>query len=470
MPDKNKDKEPRLYADISFQVERAKQGGAATLVGSGAVESVVAALDNASNPRTISAQNLGHNRTSTVLGTGTVEAVVAGLDSTATRTPLANASERPPAKPDNRGSPNARSGTNAVSATRDPAIRTPSEGMSELVVIVDSDPFAAASLMGPQPGPSKSSGPPPPYHSSRPPPSSRSDGAYCLVCDPSGNLAPSTGSSRPPLSSAPNAVGTPAERNHWSLVPSPVIDVEALTAPEHLQPTPLIGIREGAASEASVHTETAPLPQSDQAAVPHEREHHRVGGRDFPAFDPSRAYPNAPVARPFRVGARTQKISRHDLPSANAMLFRMGMMLCPAAGAALGWVVVSGWLPPWSWPAVAACFITGIVSSLVLLNRAWSSINDGSSSASPMKALLLLAIPVFNVYWLFRVVPGFATEYNAFTERNQIEGRPISRNLILAAMVPILGMVFCWIAIGAVCNAINAIRTSPRSDRPSPYE
>jgi len=56
--------------------------------------------------------------------------------------------------------------------------------------------------------------------------------------------------------------------------------------------------------------------------------------------------------------------------------------------------------------------------------------------------------------------PGFATDFNLFIEHHQIDARPLSRNLILATMVPVIGILFYWGLIAAICNSINSVRQS----------
>jgi hypothetical protein len=97
-------------------------------------------------------------------------------------------------------------------------------------------------------------------------------------------------------------------------------------------------------------------------------------------------------------------------------------------------------------------------SQLVLINKMWKAIQDGRASVTPRRAVALLAIPVWNIYWWFRVMGGYAAEYNAFLERHQIPARPLSRHVILAALVlPVVGWFIYWVVIGRICDGVNAI-------------
>jgi hypothetical protein len=220
--------------------------------------------------------------------------------------------------------------------------------------------------------------------------------------------------------------------------------------------------------------ESSLLPDEFEWDLPLEESGKTVGGPEaaetrasrcdnessaIPAFDPSRAYPSVPLARPFAGGSH-QLTLRTSILEAHTWRFRVGMMICPLIGATLALPVGLARLPSLLWVAVAVCMLVGAVSPLVLLYRAWTCINDGGARTSPRRAVGLLIIPVFNVYWMFCVVPGFATDFNLFIERHQIEARPLSRNLILATMVPLIGIVFYWGVIADICDSINCVRRS----------
>jgi len=180
---------------------------------------------------------------------------------------------------------------------------------------------------------------------------------------------------------------------------------------------------------------------------------------DLAAFDPSRVYPSVPLASPFAGSAR-QLTMRTSIREAHTWRFRIGIMICPLIGVALALPVGLARLPSGLWIASAGFILVGAVAPLVLLHRAWTCINDGGARTSPRRAVGLLIVPIFNVYWVFHVAPGFATDFNLFIERHQIEARPLSRNLILAAMVPFFGILFYWGVIADICDSINCVRRS----------
>ncbi len=64
--------------------------------------------------------------------------------------------------------------------------------------------------------------------------------------------------------------------------------------------------------------------------------------------------------------------------------------------------------------------------SLMILYRAWASIQDRHVRTTPERAVGFLFIPVFNLYWLFVAWKGFAEDYNAY----------VSRHATLAPLLP----------------------------------
>jgi len=93
--------------------------------------------------------------------------------------------------------------------------------------------------------------------------------------------------------------------------------------------------------------------------------------------------------------------------------------------------------------------------------RIWQAIRDGYARTSPLKAVLLLLLPVFNLYWLFQVIPGYATDFNRFVERHRIDTPILSQNLILAAIViPGVGLFIWWRVVGKLCDGVNDVYRS----------
>lgn len=138
-------------------------------------------------------------------------------------------------------------------------------------------------------------------------------------------------------------------------------------------------------------------------------------------------------------------------------------------------------------PAVLAT-LYGCAVGMMLWYEAWSSIQDGKARTTPGAAVGFMFIPVFNLYWAFQAVWGFAKDYNAYVRRHSIAAKPLSEQFfllltitllvtVLVAVVPsgsatgvagtILGIfqivvgifqiVLYLVAVNALCNAVNAL-------------
>jgi hypothetical protein len=115
--------------------------------------------------------------------------------------------------------------------------------------------------------------------------------------------------------------------------------------------------------------------------------------------------------------------------------------------------------------------IIGAVVMMVLVYKMWASIQDGYARTSPGKALGFMFIPLFNLYWVFQVFPGFAQDFNAFASRYSINAPRLPAGLFTAyvilsllAVIPIIGLFLVpinffvgLIMISKICDAVNSI-------------
>ncbi len=125
-------------------------------------------------------------------------------------------------------------------------------------------------------------------------------------------------------------------------------------------------------------------------------------------------------------------------------------------------------------PAVLLMFYGGIVM-LVLWYKAWAAIQDGQARTTPGKAVGFLFIPLFNLYWIFQAIHGFAKDYNSYVERHSLGVSKLPEGLflaycilVLAGIIPFLGPLFSLAAVGVmialcakVCDAVNALPAGP---------
>jgi hypothetical protein len=112
------------------------------------------------------------------------------------------------------------------------------------------------------------------------------------------------------------------------------------------------------------------------------------------------------------------------------------------------------------------------VVQCIFIYKVWASIQDGHVRSGPCKALGFLFIPLFNFYWIFQAVWGFAVDFNKYAARNNISAAPrLPEGLFLAycilyvvGIIPFVGIaanianfVIAAILISHTCDAVNAL-------------
>lgn len=87
--------------------------------------------------------------------------------------------------------------------------------------------------------------------------------------------------------------------------------------------------------------------------------------------------------------------------------------------------------------------IVAAIASLVLLFRFWEALQVVNLLTTPFLAIVLLFIPLFNVFWIFRVFWGWTLSYNKIISKFHLKISPMSEVLgFLASSAPIiLGIV-----------------------------
>ena len=127
--------------------------------------------------------------------------------------------------------------------------------------------------------------------------------------------------------------------------------------------------------------------------------------------------------------------SSGEIPDENAALFGIIMMVCGAAG----WI----------------CLICYMIFTYIYLYRAWQYIQDilGLARTTPGAAVGMLFIPFFNLYWIFNVFPGWATDYNRYLDTKGATTVPRASNgLAIAAMLIPLAHPYM---MADMCKGIN---------------
>jgi hypothetical protein len=195
-----------------------------------------------------------------------------------------------------------------------------------------------------------------------------------------------------------------------------------------------------------------PYGQQPQQGYPQQQGGYPQQGypqQQFVQAPPQQGYPQA--ATP--AGALGQGTSRM-----NAWLYRFFLIVCPLIGGALaGWAANDSKVTELFYAAPVPIALS-VPFMYVFLYKMWAAIQDGQARTTPGKAIGLLFIPLFNYYWIFQVLPGYATDYNKFVERHRINAPRLSQGLILAAMfVPGINLILWWIVIGRICEGVNAL-------------
>lgn len=101
------------------------------------------------------------------------------------------------------------------------------------------------------------------------------------------------------------------------------------------------------------------------------------------------------------------------------------------------------------------------IAWLMLVYKMWSAIDDGQTSPKPAAAVGLMFIPLFSLFWIFVVLPGWASRYNAYAQRHGLRVQPLSMGLLLAMIllswIPLVGFVLLIVGVLHVVKAINAL-------------
>jgi hypothetical protein len=123
----------------------------------------------------------------------------------------------------------------------------------------------------------------------------------------------------------------------------------------------------------------------------------------------------------------------------------------------LPWVIVSITVP------LALLGISVCVVQCMFIYKAWSSIQDGHVRTTPRKALGFMFIPLFNFYWIFQAVWGFAVDFNKYAARNNVNlVKRLPENLFLAycilfviGLIPYVNYLTCIASFVVACMLIN---------------
>lgn len=128
-------------------------------------------------------------------------------------------------------------------------------------------------------------------------------------------------------------------------------------------------------------------------------------------------------------------------------------------------------------PFASILVVYWMIVWLVLLYKAWASIQDGHARTTPGKAVGFHFIPLYNFYWIFQAYWGFAKDYNSYITRHGITTSRLPEGLFLSVCIltliimllslaresllaPALSIVLfvIWIVIvNKICDAVNSL-------------
>ncbi len=124
--------------------------------------------------------------------------------------------------------------------------------------------------------------------------------------------------------------------------------------------------------------------------------------------------------------------------------------------------------------AIIQFSIVSLILHLYTLAKLWGAIQDAHSEVSVGKAIGFLFIPVFSLYWIFRVWGGYPNDYNKFAERHNLSvprlssqmfaANPVFQLLTGIFILPIIILPFVFAAVLAdAADAVNNLEDAKRS-------
>jgi hypothetical protein len=122
-----------------------------------------------------------------------------------------------------------------------------------------------------------------------------------------------------------------------------------------------------------------------------------------------------------------------------------------------------------------------VVMWYVLIYKMWSALPLGWGRTTPGKAVALMFVPLFNVYWFFQIWWGWAKDYNRYAGESNADLPRMSEGLALTmcilvflSAIPLVNLVsgiallvVQIILVSKVINAVNALCTQGRRATPS---
>ena len=102
--------------------------------------------------------------------------------------------------------------------------------------------------------------------------------------------------------------------------------------------------------------------------------------------------------------------------------------------------------------------VCSVLIELSLFYKMWNAIQDSKAYTSGAKAVGLLFIPVFNIYWALCMLTGFAEDYNSFIRRHSVTAKNLSLILFFVyAAAFILSVTFVTAPMVGILASVGLI-------------
>lgn len=119
--------------------------------------------------------------------------------------------------------------------------------------------------------------------------------------------------------------------------------------------------------------------------------------------------------------------------------------------------------------------IVSVVFAAILVFKIWESIQGKHARTTPGIACGFMFIPLFNLYWVFVAIAGWAKDFNAYIKAKNIETPSMAEGIALAtsiafvcqilSIIPLLGslfliafMVLMFLFFSKAIDGANAVR------------
>ena len=134
-------------------------------------------------------------------------------------------------------------------------------------------------------------------------------------------------------------------------------------------------------------------------------------------------------------------------------------------GAGIGGLVL-GWI----------ISVFAAIYAYIILYRAWCILQPGGARTTPGQAVGFCFIPFFNIYWIFNVYAGWATDWTRIrSSYSNLQGAPqASSGMFIAAFVCMItvilmpvGIILFMICKKKMCDTINYCATNQAGTLPA---